>query len=719
MTIIPYSIKHKDDWDQFVRESKNGTFIIERNYMDYHGDRFVDCSLLIYEDIDFTAEEKESGMGMEGLKAIFPANWVESERKVYSHQGLTYGGLIVDVEITQHDVLAILQAILQYYDRMFMAKSIFIKPIPNIYSLYPNGEELYALFRAGGRLQQRAVSTVVSTDNPLRMRTLRTRQAKKAIENDVYIDRMVEGDWDCLKEYWELLSGVLEKHHHATPVHTVAEMQLLMERFPREIKLFVAKRENRILAGVVIFITRKVAHIQYIASGDEGREVGALDLLLRHIIQNAFKNYKYVDMGRSTLDQGRHLNEGLIFQKEGFGGRAVCYDGYEISLESSVLKNMLSTPDTEEDNRIPYLNLKKLNETFQPQLTASIERAINSGWYLLGENVKAFEETYANYCGTKHCIACANGLEALTLILRSYKLLKGWSEGDEVIAPANTYIATLLAIREAGLTPVLCEPSIKNYLIDPDLIEPLVTEKTRAILPVHLYGQTCPMEEIKSIADRHGLVVVEDAAQAHGATYQGKRAGALGDAAGFSFYPGKNLGALGDAGCITTNDEKLAETARTMANYGCSKKYVNEMPGMNSRMDETQAAALMVKLPRLDADNEYRRQLAMRYYEGIQNPLVTPPDMPKELGQHVFHIFAIRTAYREALQDYLKQHGVETLIHYPIAPHQQVAFPEWNEMHFPITERIHKEELSLPLSPILSYEEVDRIINFINEFNIE
>ena len=719
MTIIPYSVKHHEVWDQFVRESKNGTFLLERGFMDYDSDRYVDCSLLLYDGIDFTPEEKEGVLGLEGLKALFPANWVENERKVYSHKCLPYGGLIVGIDITQQEVLALWQAILQYYDRMYMAQSVFVKPIPNIYCLYPNGEELYAIFRAGGRLHQRTVTTVVTVDTPLKMRALRIRQAKKAIENNVYVDRMVEGDWACLEEYWELLTQHLSNRYGTSPTHSMADMQTLMERFPREIKLFVARKENKILAGIIILVTRKVAHVQYLATCEEGRELGALDLLLRHIINNGFKAMRYIDMGASTSQQGHILNQNLIAFKEGFGGRAICYDGYEIRLESSSINAMLPKADEEEDRRIPYLSLKRLNKTFQPQLTDAVESTINSGWYLLGQNVKNFEESFAKYCGTKYCIGCANGLEALILILRSYKKLLGWNEGDEVIVPANTYIATILAIREAGLTPILCEPSINTYLIDPTLIEQIITPKTRAILPVHLYGCACAMDEINDIAQRHQLIVVEDAAQAHGATFGGRRVGNLGHAAAFSFYPGKNLGALGDAGCVVTNDEQLAACVRTMANYGSAQKYVNELPGINSRMDEIQAAVLSVKLPRLDTDNAYRRQLAEHYNEGIQNPLVTLPQMPKDPSQHVFHIYAIRCAHRDKLAQYLKQRGVETLIHYPIPPHQQQAFAEWNELRFPITERIHKEELSLPLSPVLTFEEADRIIGLINDFNIE
>ena len=720
MTIIPYSINHREVWDQFVRRSKNGTFLFERGFMDYHSDRFVDCSLLVYDGVDLTEEEKEGGgLGLEGLKAVFPANWVEAQRKVYSHQGLTYGGIVVAEDVTQHEVLALMQAILLYYDRMFMARSVFVKPVPSMYSSQPNGEELYALYRAGARLKQRQVSTVVCTSNPLKMRTLRMRQARKAVENDVYVDRMVEGEWEALEDFWHILTHVLERHHQTTPVHTIDEMKLLMQRFPREIKLWLARREGRVIAGVVVFVTRKVAHIQYIAAGEEGRELGALDLLFRHLINERYKSMPYVDFGVSTEDGGNYLNEGLIFQKEGFGGRAVCYDAYEVRLEKGKLNAMLPTVDAEREKGIAYLPLKLLNDTFQPALAEAVEDVVMSGRYLMGGQVDLFEKHFAEYCGTKHCIGVANGLEALTLILRAYRNMLGWQQDDEVIVPANTFIATILAIKEAGLRPVLCEPLQSTFLINPDLIRPLLTPRTRVVLPVHLYGRTCDIPRIReALADRPDIIIVEDAAQAHGAMFLDKRAGSMGHAAAFSFYPGKNLGALGDGGCVTTNDDALAQAIRMMANYGSSVKYVHEMHGMNSRLDELQAAVLNVKLPRLDADNAYRRKLAKLYMEKIQNPLVVLPTMPKYEEHHVFHIFAIRCAHRDELQQYLRSKGIETLIHYPVPPHKQAALADMNGETLPLTERMAKELLSLPLSPVLTEEQAMRIVTAVNEFNV-
>ena len=344
MTIIPYSIYRKDTWDAFVEMSKNGTFLLKRNFMDYHSDRFFDCSLFIYAGISPDGEFKEKGLTTKDLVAVFPANWDKEQRTVYSHQGLTYGGLVVLPDVTQKEVLDMMQAILQYYRDMMQAERFVYKPIPYIYSSVPSGEDLYALYRAGARLSRRLVSTCVSMRNPMKMTTLRIRQARKAVDHGFYIDRMTEGDTETLQEYWTLLEDVLQKHHNARPTHTMQEMALLMSQFPKNIRLYIVRHEKRIAAGVVIFECRKVAHVQYIASGDEGRTYGALDLLFRHLINERYKQFDYLDLGTSNEDGGRVLNEGLIFQKEGFGGRAVCYDTYEISplLASPLVTNGLA-----------------------------------------------------------------------------------------------------------------------------------------------------------------------------------------------------------------------------------------------------------------------------------------------------------------------------------------------------------------------------------------
>ena len=285
--------------------------------------------------------------------------------------------------------------------------------------------------------------------------------------------------------------------------------------------------------------------------------------------------------------------------------------------------------------------------------------------------------------------------------------------------PANTFIASLLAIEEAGLTPVLAEPSLRDYLIDTERLDELLTPRTRAIMPVHLYGRVCNMTTINSWAQSHGLKVVEDAAQAHGAKYAGRRAGHLADAAGFSFYPGKNLGALGDSGCVTTDDDQLARLVRMMGNYGSAEKYVFECKGINSRTDEVQAAALSVKLPRLDDDNDRRRQIAQQYSSGIDNPLLTLPAMPSNPEEHVFYVYPVRCPARQKLQEYLAARNIQTLIHYPVAPHRQKAFSEWNNRRLPLTERIHREILSLPVSPLLSDRQVAYIIETLNDFNVD
>lgn len=725
MTIIPYSVYRKETWDAFVEMSKNGTFLLKRGFMDYHSDRFFDCSLFIYAGISPDGEFKEKSLTTKDLVAVFPANWDKDSRTVYSHQGLTYGGLVVLPEVTQKEVMDMMQAVLQYYRDMMQAERFVYKPIPYIYSSVPSGEDLYALFRAGAQLSRRLVSTCVSMRNPMKMMTLRVRQAKKAVEHGFYIDRMAEGDTKTLEEYWTLLEHVLEKYHNSRPTHTLQEMAMLMKNFPRNIRLYIVRLEKRIMAGVVIFECRKVAHVQYIASGEEGRQYGALDLLFRHLINERYKTFDYFDLGTSNEDGGRYLNEGLIFQKEGFGGRAVCYDTYEISIDQDpskpLLKGDTSCPKSSalkrESESVPYLDLKRVNNSFEPELTAEVTRVVQGGWYLLGEENKRFSKAFSEYCGARYCVPTGNGLDALTMILVAYRQMLGWDDNAEVIVPSNTYIASILAVSRAGLQPVLCEPRLEDYLINPSGIEELITERTRAIMVVHLYGRVCDMKPINELARKYGLKVIEDVAQAQGAAYGGVRAGHLCDAAGISFYPGKNLGALGDAGCVTTDDEALADYVRAMSNYGSSKKYVNRMKGMNSRMDEVQAAVLCLKLKRLDADNEVRRRVAQAYSEGIDNPAITLPTLPSDPNENVWHVYPIRTPERDRLREYLSQEGIETVVHYPIPPHQQQAYAEWNDRSYPISERIHSEILSLPMSQVIRDDEVARVIEVLNAYS--
>lgn len=366
---------------------------------------------------------------------------------------------------------------------------------------------------------------------------------------------------------------------------------------------------------------------------------------------------------------------------------------------------------------IRYCDLKEINGKYEPMLTEAVTRAAQSGWYIRGRECESFEHTFAEYCGCKHCIGTGNGLDALTIILKAYCEMGAMQPGDEVIVPANTYIATILSIIQAGLRPILCEPCATSCNIDTTLIESLVTERTRAIMPVHLYGLAADMNSINTIAAKHSLKVIEDSAQAHGAIYNGKRTGSLGDAAAFSFYPGKNLGALGDGGAITTNDTALAQTARAIANYGSHTKYVNKYKGLNSRLDEIQAAALSVKLQNLDTDNDRRRTIAREYIGRIENPHITLPVAEKD-GNHVYHIFAIRTPHREELKKHLLEQGIETLIHYPIPPHRQDALKEFSHLDLPITERIHREELSLPCHPAMSDSDVHKVIEAVNSFSI-
>ncbi len=371
-----------------------------------------------------------------------------------------------------------------------------------------------------------------------------------------------------------------------------------------------------------------------------------------------------------------------------------------------------------ETQTIKYLDLQKVTQMYSGEIHAAIGCVVNSGWYLRGQASAAFEKDYAQYIGTRHCIGCGNGLDALTLILRAYMEMGVMEEGDEVIVPANTYIASILAITDNRLHPVLVEPRLDTMQIDDRLIEQAITPRTKAIMIVHLYGRCAHTERIGDICRQYGLKLIEDNAQAHGCLWQGKqRTGSLGDAAGHSFYPGKNLGALGDAGAVTTNDETLAETVRSLGNYGSARKYVFQYQGRNSRIDELQAAVLRVKLPRLDNDNARRQALARKYVESIHNDLI---EMPGEdfCRDNVFHIFPILCKQRDLLQAHLKANGVETIIHYPIPPHSQECYHDTlGHLRLPITERIHTEELSIPLNQTLTDNEADRIIDLLNGFN--
>jgi len=390
---------------------------------------------------------------------------------------------------------------------------------------------------------------------------------------------------------------------------------------------------------------------------------------------------------------------------------------------------------------IKFLDIGKITESFEPALSGAISRVVKRGWFLLGEEVATFEKEYAKFIGSKHCIGVANGLDALRIILKAYMELGIIKEGDEVIVPANTYIASILAITDNRLKPVLVEPDINNYNIDISGIERHISPRTRAIMIVHLYGQACWSEKLEEIAEKHNLKIIEDNAQAAGAyyvpahqssevaalktdvqLYDGplKRTGSLGHASGHSFYPGKNLGALGDGGAVTTDDDELAALVRAIANYGSTKKYVNDYQGLNSRLDEIQAAALSVKLPRLDADNQRRRVIAKYYIENIKRPEIILPAPyaihPPLSYSHIWHLFVIRHNDRKALQNYLTENDVQTLIHYPIPPHKQLAYRDMNNIDMPVTEKIHNEVLSLPISPVMSDEETAYVVEKLNSY---
>ena len=382
---------------------------------------------------------------------------------------------------------------------------------------------------------------------------------------------------------------------------------------------------------------------------------------------------------------------------------------------------------------IKFLDLKGITDLYADEIKQAVNSVIDSGWYLQGNANKQFEADYANYIGTNHCVGVANGLDALIWIYRAYIEMGVMQPGDEVLVPANTYIASILAITENGLKPVLVEPDITTFEIDDKLIEQAITPRTKSILIVHLYGRCAYTEKIGELCRKYNLKLVEDNAQAHGCCYsiengkleignyesvansQFKRTGSIGDAAGHSFYPGKNLGALGDGGAVTTNDPELANCVRALANYGSQRKYVFKYCGRNSRLDEIQAAVLSVKLRHLDDDNRRRQQIASYYYEHISNPLITlPRQMPD--ANNVYHIFPILCPERDRLQQYLTAQGIQALIHYPIPPHKQECYKEWNTMNLPVTEQIHQQELSIPISQVLTDQEVKEVVGVLNTF---
>ncbi|MFM5585739.1 DegT/DnrJ/EryC1/StrS family aminotransferase [Aeromonas rivipollensis] len=365
---------------------------------------------------------------------------------------------------------------------------------------------------------------------------------------------------------------------------------------------------------------------------------------------------------------------------------------------------------------IEFLNLKAINNKYQRELKEACSRVIDSGWYIMGEELSHFEAEFSSYCGTKYAIGVANGLDALILTLRAWKTLKKLKSGDEVIVQANTYIASVLAITENDLVPIFVEPDRNTYNLDPDTVRAAITPRTKAIMTVHLYGQISPMVELLEIADRYHLLILEDCAQAHGAILNGRRAGSWGDAAGFSFYPGKNLGALGDAGAITTNDDELAYVIKALRNYGSDKKYENIYKGVNSRLDEIQAAMLRVKLSYLDHETAFRRSIAEKYIKNIKNSLIILPKTELDMS-HVWHLFVIRSISRDLLKQWLSEHSIQTLIHYPVPPHKQRAYESYNTLQLPITEHMHDTILSLPMDPTMSDDEINSIINCINNFH--
>lgn len=489
--------------------------------------------------------------------------------------------------------------------------------------------------------------------------------------------------------------------------------------FPNSIKAFEYLREKEHVyissssLDNIAFLKANELRVEYGYSQSKRRLLAAQ--LIKYLMENfklaktpAYLTIDYTDIEDSQIIASVKAIDALVLTRD--TGMLQKYP--ELTLHPDDFFQYLEQVKA---TTIPFLDLKALNAQYTQQFEQAFDQVLNSGWYIQGEQCQAFEQEFAVYCETKHCIGVANGLEALTLIIRAYKEMGLMQAGDEIIVPANTYIASILAISENGLTPVLVEPDIQTYNINPKLIEAKITDKTKAIMAVHLYGQVAAMDEISALAKQYKLKVIEDSAQAHGAIYKGKKAGNLSNASGFSFYPGKNLGALGDGGAITTNDDQLAEVVRALGNYGSDKKYENKYQGVNSRLDELQAALLRVKLKQLDNEIEKRRAVANYYLENIKNDSIVLPSV-SHLESHVWHLFVIRTKNREELQKHLLENGIQTLIHYPVPPHKQKAYQNWNNRSYPETEMIHNEVLSLPIYPQQKYDNtklvVDKLLSY-------
>jgi len=495
-----------------------------------------------------------------------------------------------------------------------------------------------------------------------------------------------------------------------------------MEKFANSVRVFEYLTQSK--EHICYISSSSLDNLQFIKYSEikaayphfGNKEIG---LIVKEFIKDILTKFKiaktpsYLDLNYEDIEDSQIISSAQAINAMVITRDTKLAERYpEIAIHPDFFWDYLNKVNTGD---VSFLDLKKITNLIMPDIEKAIDRTLNSGWFILGKEVTEFEKNFANYCGSKHCIGVANGLDALILIIEAYKLLGKLKDGDEVIVPANTYIASILAISKNNLKPVLVEPDLATYLITAEGIKPHLTAQTRAIMPVHLYGRACQMDAIMALAEEHSLLVIEDSAQAHGAYDGNKRTGNLGHASGFSFYPGKNLGALGDGGAITTNDDKLAETLKALRNYGSEIKYKNMFKGVNSRLDEIQAAILSVKLVCLDSDNQKRREIANYYTDNIKNPEIILPLNLKD-SSNVWHLFVIRTEKRADLQKYLAENGVQTVIHYPIPPHQQSAYSELNQLSFPLTEQIHNQVLSLPISPVMEDWEVKRVVEVVNNF---
>lgn len=663
MIVVPYSVNRKDSWDAFVERSKQGTFLLKRSFLDFYADSYFDCSLMVYRDAAPEDDSDGEGVDSDSLVAVLPANWDESDKTVYSHQGLAYGGLLIHQDATQDEVLMMMQKVLIYYVSYLGAETFVYKPAPYIYCRIPSGEDIYAIFHAGGQIEGRSVSACIDLTNKLTMRSLRIKMARKAIGLGCYIERVTYGDTEGIAEFCSIARG-----------EDPMRLKTIMMRFPRNINIYVVRNSrSEMIFGVVAHETDHVAHLVTIASTEEALTSGAQELLFRHLCIERYQDKEYVDFGAN------------------YTGSSVCYDTYRVTLDSERISNMTSVRLRDDyPPHIPYVDLKRINQQYEPRMSRRLMNIISGGQYKLHTEVNDFEKTFANHLGVRHCIVCQTGSGALRLILSAYRHIYGWTHGDEIILSALAHPKTIMTIREVGLRPVMVDVDKQTLQPSTDKMLRAIGPRTRAVVCIHKYGKMEQMNALAAMAMKNNLLVIEDVKHAHGASRNGKYAGACGDAAAFDFNPSSNLGCIGNLGCVATNDDSLAE-------------YVRER---STSASEADAAMLNIKLPNIESEIQSRRDVAKTYIERICNPLIKIPAHLSESECWSWNQFPVFLHQRQALQKYLSSNGVETRV-----PAQIVS----SDM-YPGAQRLCQNILLLPIHPVLTPQETERIITYINKY---